>query len=87
MNNQTRMIRTSNSRAASRTKAVSKVARNPAKVVSSRAGRTSPVSKVVSSADPKSKARQTPGFFFAEKLPANSGGLRFLVDYAFGDLR
>ena len=37
---------------------VSKVARtNPAKVVSSRAGRTNPVNKVVSNADLKSKTR------------------------------
>jgi len=64
----------------------SKVA-SPAKVASSRAGRTSPVSKVVSSADLKSKARQTPGLFFAEKLSANSGGFRLLIDHAFGDLR
>ena len=42
---------------------------------------------MVSSADPKSKARQTPGLFFAEKIPANSGGLRFLIDDAFGDFR
>ena len=38
---------------------VSKVARtNPAKVVSSRAGRTNPVNKVVSNADLKSTARR-----------------------------
>jgi hypothetical protein len=41
---------------------VSKAARtNLVRVVSSRAGRTSPVNRVVSNADLKSKARQKPG--------------------------
>ena len=41
---------------------------NPAKVASSKAGRTSPVSKVVSNADLKSKARQSPGLCLIGKL-------------------
>jgi hypothetical protein len=57
------------------------VARNPVKVGSSRAGKTNPASKVVSSADPKIKARQTPG------LSYDSGGFRFLIDHAFSDFR
>ena len=66
---------------------VSKVARtNPVKVASSRAGRTSPVSRVVSNADLESKARQTPGLSFGN-LFQPSGSFRFLIDHAFGDLR
>ena len=57
------MIRTSNNKAASKTKVVSRAARSRVKAASSRAGRTSPASKVASSADPKSKARQMPGLF------------------------
>ena len=58
-----------------------------AKAASSRVGRTSPVSKVVSSADLKSKARQTPGLFSAEKRCVKSGGFGFLIDHTFGDFR
>ena len=50
MNNPGQTTRTS-SRAASRTKVVSRVARSPVRAASSRAGRTSPVSKVVSNAE------------------------------------
>ena len=65
MSNPNQEKRTSNSRAASRARVVSKAARtNLVRVVSSRAGRTSPVNRVVSNADLKSKARQTPGLSF-----------------------
>jgi len=54
---------------ASRARVVSKAARtNPVKVASSRAGRTSPVSRVVSNADLESKARQTPGLSLIGRL-------------------
>ena len=39
---------------------------NRARVANSRAGRTSPASRVVSNADLKSKARQTPGLSFLD---------------------
>jgi hypothetical protein len=58
----------------------------PARVVNSRAGRTSPVSKVVSNADQKSKARQTPGLSYTDVLQL-SGSFCFLIDNAFGNLR
>ena len=86
MSNPNQEKRTSNSRAASRARVVSKAARtNLVRVVSSRAGRTSPVNRVVSNADLKSKARQSRAFPFGS-LFQPSGSFRFLIDHAFGDL-
>ena len=67
---------------------VSKVARtNPAKVVSSRAGRTNPVSKVVSNANFKIKGPANTGpFFCVEDHLSRLGGFPFHIDDAFRDL-
>ena len=51
MNNPGQDDQNQQSRAASRTKVVSRVVRSPVRAASSRAGRTSPVSKVVSNAE------------------------------------
>jgi hypothetical protein len=66
---------------------VSKAARtNLARVVNSRAGRTSPVNRVVSNADLKSRPGKRRAFPFGN-LFQPSGSFRFLIDHAFGDLR
>ena len=62
----------------------SRVARSPVRAASSRAGRTSPVSKVVSNADINLKARHFagPSFYMGA---AHLGRFCFLIDGAFGD--
>ena len=68
------------------TRVVSKAGKNQVKVVNSRAARISLDSKVVSNADQKLKARQTPGLSFTDVLQL-SGSFCFLIDNAFGNFR
>ena len=60
---------------------VSRVVRSPVRAASSRAGRTSPVSKVVSNAEKGPACRA-----FLLYWDAYLRGFRFLIDSAFGDL-
>ena len=66
---------------------VSKVVRtSPAKVASSRAGRTSPVSKVVSNAKKMKGPAHRRAFFLCREVTHNLCRFRLLIDRAFGDL-
>ena len=60
--------------------------RPSSKVASSRAGRTSPVSRVVSSAEFKLKGPAFAGPSFSWKHLQRLGSFCFLIDGGFGDL-